>query len=526
MHSDSAGIRTTTISMALLSRSFWFRNVSKFRFGLAVLFSFLAILVHVFRACFLAPTFFKPFLPTSPTPTASRKTLHIKHLLSHISIEDSLGKIIRVDYTDEQSKVIANTANGFVSLLIRRDDYRQWPVQTSSTYAEIKHSHRRRDTHNISRFVYVLSFWEQSSRSTLNLLDLALLNHFTQRRVVVPRVSNSFMGSSGENLHFYINVSHLNRLLEESGVSGLIDEPEFSKECAMHSREPNLTVHFLYKIHLNSYATANFGREKTDEVMRILKGKSWVDCTSIVEAKKGNSEVCVNPLNLYHPEFLENDIFRNTKCVVLSEWRGLGDDANLRLNLHPSTHSSHSRFIQSRLEFSEVILSEARSFIKMTLKGSFFIAVHIRAEKLLVPFSMAIERLGTCLEILTEVVALMRTKLGVQNVFLLADFGKYGSGMLPKNHVAELTTMYADLVKSLNAICYHPNSQSRPDLADRGVVALVEMTIASLSNHLVTVGRGTFQDWLVSRFLRNNRRQGFLLRICSKAWQFKFKSKL
>ena len=522
-----------TRSMAFLTGSF--RNFSKLRFGLAVLFTFLAILVHVFRTYFLRstvgyvhlPSFFKPFVPSSSTPTASRKTFaslgHIKHLLFHINIEGSFGKIIRIDYTNEQSKQVPNTANGFVSLAIRLDDY-QWPVTTSTN--DIKHSHRRNNTHLIGRFVYVLSFWEQSSRSTISLLDLALLNQFTQRRVVVPRVNNSSMGSNGENLHFYVNVSYLNKLLEESGVSGLIDEAEFSKECGMHSREPNLTVHFLYKLYLNSHATANFGRKKTDDLMRNLKEKSWVDCTSIVEARKGNSEVCVNPLNLYHTEFLENEIFRNTKCVVLSEWRGLGDDANLRLNLHPSAPPSHSFLIQYRLELSEIILSEARTFVKMELKSSVFLAVHVRAEKLLVPSFMAMERLGTCLEILVEGVALMRSQLGIQNVFLLADFGKHGSGTLPKNHTAKLTTLHGDLVKSLNATCYHPNSQSRAYLADRGVVALIEMTIASLSNHLVTVGGGSFQDWLVSKFLRNNRRQGSVLKICTKTWRFKFKSKL
>ena len=56
------------------------------------------------------------------------------------------------------------------------------------------------------------------------------------------------------NSSIYVNVSYLNKLLEESGVSALIDEAEFSKESGMHSREPNLIVHFLYKLYLNSHA--------------------------------------------------------------------------------------------------------------------------------------------------------------------------------------------------------------------------------------------------------------------------------
>lgn len=509
--------------MELFTKVFPSRILTHVRFAW-MLACFLAIL-HLFQeSCdnrttpCLLHSFFK-FSDASSQAIAHNNVAtneYFRHLLRPLfSSEASLEKIVSVELPSQQSKIIPGD---FMPLLIRLDDY-QRPVITSTT--DQKSKEKEGYSRETAKYVYILGFWEQLSQSLISLIDLALLNRFTQRRVVVPRVNNSLMGSFGENLHFYINVSDLNERLEAHEVSGLVDEQEFAKECGTQSQQLNLTVHFLYSLHWNSYLLEKFGRKEVNEVMKSLKGKKWMDCTK-TGIKAGNRELCVNPLNVHRTDYLEDEILRNKKCVVISEWRGLGHP-NLRLHVYPSAPSSLSVLIQSRLRFNEEILNEAKSFLK-AYQDSSLLAVHVRAEWLLTPTYMAMKRFLICLDILKETVSLMKSERGVRNVFLFADFGKHGSGTWSPDKLQELSEIHENLVKSLNATCYQANSESKPFLSDRGAVALVEMTIASLSNNLVTVGRGTFQDWIVSKFTRNNfkggRHQGSLLRVCSKTSQF------
>lgn len=488
------------------------RNLAKFT-------CILAIVVQLFQgnyinqtAQFVQESFFNVFpilRRTVPENNSMTTPGHIRRRLLHISLKASVGKIISIELDNRQSsKTSPAGPSDFTSLLVRIDNH-QYLDSISTPDVQFTPRVSRGPT----KFVYVLGFWEQISRSLISLLDLALLHRFTQRKVITPRVNNSFMGSNGQDLLFYINVPHLNKLLIDNGVSGLMDEQVFRKECGPHSGEVNLTVHFLYNRHWNSFAVENFGRKKVRKLMKELKGKSSIDCTRNISQ---NKEICVNPLNVYQTNFLEADIFQNAKCVVFSEWRGLGA-ARFRMDLQPSTPLTLSLILQSQLEFNDNILREAKSFLKTTVHGVSFVAVQVRAERLLVPRFMAMERIFSCLEVLKETISLVKSQLGVHNVLLLTDFAKYGSGTWPEKKRKELMARHEDLVKSLNAICYHPNSQSKPFLSDRGVVALVEMTIASLSNHLVAVGRGTFQDWILAKFQKNNRGQGLLLKICSKA---------
>ena len=55
---------------------------------------------------------------------------------------------------------------------------------------------------------------------------------------------------------------------------------------------------------------------------------------------------------------------------------------------------------------------------------------------------------------------------------------------------------------------------------DHGVVAIVEMNILSHSNHLVTLGSGSFQEWVMALFIEKKKDlkqlDWTIARVCSK----------
>jgi hypothetical protein len=57
------------------------------------------------------------------------------------------------------------------------------------------------------------------------------------------------------------------------------------------------------------------------------------------------------------------------------------------------------------------------------------------------------------------------------------------------------------IIKMSKGAAYSPP----PDTLDRGTIALVDMTLLSRAQYLISAGTGTFQQWIGARFLENHR---------------------
>ncbi len=85
--------------------------------------------------------------------------------------------------------------------------------------------------------------------------------------------------------------------------------------------------------------------------------------------------------------------------------------------------------------------------------------------------------------------------------------GDYGSGWLVgyrnRNHLDKnvFNDIQDHIVKKSQGVAYSPPS----DELDRGVIALVDMTLISRAQYLISAGTGTFQAWVAAKFLQNHR---------------------
>ena len=64
-----------------------------------------------------------------------------------------------------------------------------------------------------------------------------------------------------------------------------------------------------------------------------------------------------------------------------------------------------------------------------------------------------------------------------------------------------LKNLHSSLISSIGGTEYKPTL----GYLDRGVVALVEMSLLARATHLVTVGKGSFQEWVKAKFLEQHR---------------------
>ena len=108
------------------------------------------------------------------------------------------------------------------------------------------------------------------------------------------------------------------------------------------------------------------------------------------------------------------------------------------------------------------------------------------------------------LSIIQALVAL-KNITGLSRVFVATDMGDYGSHWLArfrsKNHYHEnfFKGIHDDVVKKSRGVTYRPLSH----VVDRGIIALVDLTLLSRAQHLINAGPGTFRKTVAAKFLVN-----------------------
>ena len=101
----------------------------------------------------------------------------------------------------------------------------------------------------------------------------------------------------------------------------------------------------------------------------------------------------------------------------------------------------------------------------------------------------------------------MKISSGLSRVYVATDMGNYGSGSLARYRSKEnldknfFKDIHDHIVGMSKGTAYNPP----PGTLDRGTIALVDMTLASRAQYVLSVGTGTFQQWIGARFLQNHR---------------------
>ncbi|CAB3985025.1 Hypothetical predicted protein [Paramuricea clavata] len=363
-------------------------------------------------------------------------------------------------------------------------------------------------------FVRVSRYWEQMTMNLRALITLAGQAKFGNRKVQVPRVKHSQFGiGDGYPLGTYFNMTHFNHVLTLGDYATLVGEKDYEAECSLADAS-HVAIYFLYEgDEEKTKQMLQLNKKQYDNISKKAGKDGWTKCPTLRKYIKENLKTkcfCVNVSNFTEWDRLENEVIKGAKCLTLSNWRGIG--RSFRTRFSKKHLKFHAKDIQFALKPSGAILKEANRF-RRVLYGP-YIAVHIRAEKVFSAHGLS--RLVDCVRVLAELVKVLKIASDITQVLIASDTSSFGSyAWEGQQKHRTLKNLHSFLVSSIGGIEYKPTA----DDVDRGVVALVEMTLLARATHLITVGKGSFQEWIVAKFLEQHREydqpQWSLITMCS-----------
>lgn len=376
-----------------------------------------------------------------------------------------------------------------------------------------------------SRYVYVYArSWEQLTMCMRALISLAGQAKIGGRKLVEPFVKNSrFSGmDSWNSLGLYFNMKDMQRILKASGYAAFVEKKEYDAECSAANNSSRAVIHFLYNAAKTvQYTKTHFGltNEEYNIISKRAKVNGWTECAFIEKKMKklsGAKQFCVDPSVVTDWTLLERDVVRGAKCLTIYLWRGIG--GGYRTYFSENHAKIKTRDVLFALSPSIDIQKEVQRFKKDFLSGR-YIAVQVRGERVVISHNL--DHLRQCINLLIKVIEALKKSANVSQVIIATDMSKFGSGSWSGSLKGEsydehtLPDLHNSLVKNTGAVVYKAT-----DNVDNGVVALVEMSLISQAQHLITIGGGSFQEWIVAKFLESHRddkqRLWSYIQMCSK----------
>lgn len=381
-----------------------------------------------------------------------------------------------------------------------------------------------KDDHSMKRsftkYVYVhAEYTEQMSMATLSLLSLCGFAQFGDRKVVRPYTRDSRITSTERNtrsLGVLYDLDYLGNLLNNAGYSPLVDKQEYLNECK--PTDPNhVTIHFLYIGGVTK--NWNLGKFKItedvyDNIFEKTKATGWTDCSfldNLMKITPSKTQYCINPTIIKDWSVLERDIVNGAKCLNIILWRGIGGGKYRSYFTEEHIKYSHT-VLQYALKPSITVQHEVTKFQQAFLQDR-YIAVYIRAELVLIPHRFDIDLFRNCLNVVVDVVAALKTITGINLVYLASDMSKYGSGSLLRNYLGSSknkTNPFPEIFRSLKSrvggVVYDYNPLNT-EIVDRGAIALVDWSLLSHAQYLVTAGdeeMSSFVRLVIGSFLTNH----------------------
>ena len=386
-----------------------------------------------------------------------------------------------------------------------------------------------------SKYVLVYRHFEQLSKTTENLLQLAAISKRWRRLVVQPDVQNSRFslepGFRAYPLETYFNVTSLNELLVANSYSQLVKIRNFTQDCSYAKFGVKTTlVHFLYGDTKRGNTKSMFhinDQELREIVEKTVSAGGWTNCDFInrhlsvaksIDGIEIGRQVCVNPEIVMTEKAFEDNVLQGDKCVIFIEWRGFGKHrTHFQPNFFPFLSPNE---VKHRISPSNLIHSEVINFLQSKLPSE-YISVHMRTERFFV--TNTYKKLQSCVEHLVHLVSIFRSLRQVDAVFLATDLTEFGTDLYERQkfyitnatgeHLMrrqEIADIHTKLERRLNAVTYKPTRE--PFSKDKGVFSLVEMNILKRGRDLIMLGRGTFHTWTLNVFRQHQAhvgRQGY-----------------
>ncbi len=421
----------------------------------------------------------------------------------HNKIKKSSGRGLQINIGDE-----AHGKSASISF-----NYHELPIPP-----KIEDEHRPNRSFDKYVFVYA-EYTEQMSMSMLSVLSLSGQAQFGGRKVVRPFLQKSRFTSKEKNsdsLGILFDLNYLDYLLYQADYSPMVDKQEYKNEC--QPTDPNhVTIHFLYigtvtKIWNKSHFKIT--DEFYDSIFEKTKATGWTEC-SFLDANMGvtpsTKQFCINPTIIKDWKILERDIVGGAKCLNVFLWRGIGGGVYRSYFTENDLKFPHTA-IQYALKPSVPIQNEVHRFRKEFLPDR-FIAVYVRAEFILVPHQYNFNFLKKCINVIVQVIDALKTTSGISHVYVASDMSQYGSGSLLA-YVAKakldhnpFPEIFTSLVSRVGGVVYNYNA-STSEITDRAAIALVDWSLMTQAQYLITAGResmSSFLRWVIGTFLANHR---------------------
>ena len=389
-----------------------------------------------------------------------------------------------------------------------------------------------------SKYLFILGHYEQLGKTTINFLHAGYLAAKMGRNLVIPYVRNSRYcglraGWTGQKrkksreflpMSNYFDMASVHQIFREEKLSPLISLDKFREVCGSKDKKVAFVTFFHDIQLLESIRYLSISRPEYKQMLKNMQaGAGWQDCSFIedrihtgprIGGINIGPQLCVNAEQVTDINFLENSILNNTECVAVHLWRGVGHQRthfNVSLNLENSSYLS-------RLTLSKVVIDETNKFILKHFGTDDFLSIQVRSERQLSWYSL--RKFQKCMDLVIKVAKIILEKKQIKHVFVSSDLDSHGSDqmvqLLNASTLLAARQYYESKVSSLKSVTFKPNRHRDYIHNDSGYVALAQMNIISRSVHLITLGDGTFQRWLIASFKKQKKNHDWsITRACS-----------
>ena len=358
-------------------------------------------------------------------------------------------------------------------------------------------------------YIYTMGVGQELSQCTRHLLELCLYAATSNRKCVTPQMRNGAMKIGGQPFGEFFNVSRLNKQLQRFGYSELASDEEFWTNC---DGERKTVLVVFYEKPVKKGSLQFFAPDDKLGMYERVKKHGWLNCTKeIVKVPKmfkkyeNNTDYyCLEPNLFGNLKTINDKILGDSKCVFITQW-----NEQYKVNWRKITRDGAPgafKMLYWFLDPSLEIINEARAFQEERIERP-YVAIHIRGAK----FKNQ-SFLRPCFDIALEFVNALRRTRKVKTLFLSTDMSKFG-GVTNKDKNSH--QLFADVS---GAVIYDPEVTKMLKGRDRWKVSLTEVRLLSQSDHLITIGQGSFGGFIRNRYFWEHRdKQNWTLStICMK----------
>ena len=436
-------------------------------------------------------------------------------LVTQETLNSSLGKLLRIQHTETTDGDVVK-----LNLTLDISDV-SFPrvVQTDGSPYTTSIANK-----TSKKYAYVIGrYWEQMTQSMRAFLALVVQASSQGRSVVGSMVKDSRFQTSGFPIGYYFDREHIRNILHSKDYPDIVDREEFLQECS--PKDPNYTtVHFLFdQVKAGTYTKNLFKLDDATytNVSVEARKNGWTKCSFIQKLTKQTPEskmLCVDTTVVTDWAVFERDVIKSPRCLSIVLWRGIGE--TFRARFKENRLKLYSRDFFLSLKPSPAVMTVVEDFQREFL-GKKYLGVQIRGEH--VAILHGLERLEQCIHLLGYVLKLLKNLFKVDKVFVATDMSSFGSkswkDSVKRDTITDETLpKLQDLVLSVtNGVIFQQTADNGKPL-DRGFVALVEVTLVSQAQSLLTIGHSSFHEWTTSKFLEFHRNESpntwSLVKLC------------